>query len=56
MMDNLQFYVLFNSILVISGQKEADNERHVQWNPVFISTDSAKIQLEIARSALHQAN
>ena len=26
-MDDLRFYVLFNSILVISGQRKVDNER-----------------------------
>ena len=26
-MDDLHFYVLFNSVSVISGQREVDNER-----------------------------
>ena len=34
-MDDLRFYVLFNSISVISGRWADDNERLVQWNPVY---------------------
>ena len=33
-MDDLRFYVLFNSISVISGQCLNDNER-LQWNSVY---------------------
>ena len=36
-MDDLQFYVLFDSISVISGRWADDNEGFVQWNPVYVS-------------------
>ena len=32
-MDDLQFYVLFNSISIISGQWEGDNERLCAMEP-----------------------
>ena len=38
-MDDLQFYVSFNSISVISGQRTDDNEGCVQWNPVYSLED-----------------
>ena len=45
-MDDLQFNVLFNSISVISGQWEGDNERFVQWNPVYYRDGSSnKLQI-----------
>ena len=34
-MDALRFYVIFNSISVISGRWEFDNERLVQWNSIY---------------------
>ena len=34
-MDDLRFYVLFNSISVISGRCLDDNESCVQWNSVY---------------------
>ena len=34
-MDDLQFYILFNSISVISGRCLDDNERLCQWNSVY---------------------
>ena len=33
-MDDLRFYILFNSVSVISGQWEVDNERH--WSSVYV--------------------
>ena len=33
-MDDLQFYILFNSISVISGQSEADNERLLKFEKI----------------------
>ena len=34
-MDDLWFYILFNSVLVISGQYEVDNEGYMQWSCVY---------------------
>ena len=34
-MDDLQFYVLFNSFSVVSGQWEVDNERLCARNSVY---------------------
>ena len=34
-MEDLRFYVLFNSISLISGQCLFDNENYVQWNFVY---------------------
>ena len=34
-MDDMRFYVLFNSISVISGLWKVDNERLMQWNSVY---------------------
>ena len=33
-MDDLRFYILFNSISFISGRWADDNEGFVQWKPV----------------------
>ena len=40
LMDDLRFYVLFNSISVISRQWVGDNESCMQWNPVYDRKDS----------------
>ena len=41
-MDNLQFYMLFPSISVLSGHRKGDNEIMkgcVQWNPLYDRKD-----------------
>ena len=51
-MDDLRFYVLFNSISIISGRCSDDNERLVQWNSVYGCADftSSEDRTRSARS------
>ena len=52
-MDNLQFYVLFNSISVISGRRADENERLCAMEPrlrVKRSSPKAGLELTTARS------
>ena len=47
-MDDLQFYILFNSISVIAGQRVDDKEGYVQCRPIYIYEElgESKIQMQ----------
>ena len=54
--DGLQIYVLINSISVISGRWDGDNERMFAMEPCFRMkrlSSSAGIEAGTARSATH---
>ena len=55
-MDELRFYVLFNSASVISGRWEADNESCVQWSSVFASSgDQTRSARSVGQRLIHWA-
>ena len=47
-MDDLQFYVLFNSISVISGRCLPDNERLCNGTPFTIEKVSPGVRIELS--------
>ena len=51
-MDDLRFYVLFNSVLVISGRWEVDNERLCAMQSSMGSLNSSVVTLNISRKVL----
>ena len=49
LMDDLLFYVLFNSISVISGRCLDDNERLCKWNSFRVEKISPRVRIELGQ-------
>ena len=48
-MDDLRFFVLFNSVSVISGRWEVEMKGCVQWSSVYVEKISPRAGIELGR-------